>query len=483
MTINGTAEDHIAATVLIVDDDPSTRILLSKLTRKIGHIALNAENLNVAMQTVTANQVDVVLLDVNLPDGSGLDILPKIRSLDSPPEVIIMTGAGELKGAEIAIKNGAWDYIQKSDSPQQIMLAFKRVLQFREERRKTQKCHVALRRDGLIGESPPFRDCIDLLAQASNCDTNVLVTGETGTGKELFAKAIHENSRRAGNNFVIVDCSAIPENLAESLLFGHIKGAFTGAHQNYSGLIESAAGGTLFLDEIGELPATTQKVFLRVLQERCFRPIGSKQEFKSDFRLIAATNQNLEEMVRNNLFRKDLLYRIRAMEIHLPPLRERLSDIRELSLYHTHRLCERRDIATKVCSPDIIEYLEKYSWPGNIRELVNTLDVAISAATFESILFATHLPPDIRIHVAQQALPEKSGPFQEQEDRFAGSDNMPTLKSARKAAADRAEKNYLRELLSITGDNVKDALRISGLSRSRYYELLKYHQLTGQSDI
>jgi two-component system NtrC family response regulator len=213
-----------------------------------------------------------------------------------------------------------------------------RAIQYQEEK-KAGKTKVALKREGIIGNSLQMKGCFDLLAKAANSITNVLITGETGTGKELFASAIHENSSRANNNFVVVDCTVLPETLVESMLFGYKKGAFTGADRANEGLIIQADGGTLFLDEVGELPLNVQKAFLRVIDEHSFRPLSCKREIKSDFRLVSATNRNLEEMVRRGKFRKDLLFRIRSLVIEPPPLREHTEDIKELAMHYTAKLC------------------------------------------------------------------------------------------------------------------------------------------------
>ena len=306
------------------------------------------------------------MLDVRLPDGSGLEALPKIREVSYSPEVIIITGMGDPDGAELAINCGAWDYIEKPASIKQMTLPLMRTLEFREGK-KAKRIPVLLKRENIIGNCPRMMEALEQLAQAASIDANVLITGETGTGKELFARAIHENSNRASGGFVMVDCTALPESLLESILFGHEKGAFTGADKSKDGLIKHADGGTLFLDEIGELPLSTQKAFLRVIQERRFRSIGGKEERRSDFRLIAATNRNLDQMVQKDLFRSDLLFRLRSFIIEVPPLRERVEDIKDLVTYYTNNFCSIYDIETKGFSPDFFDAMAKYNWPGNVR--------------------------------------------------------------------------------------------------------------------
>jgi two-component system NtrC family response regulator len=257
-----------------------------------------------------------------MPDGNGLDYLPSLREASSSPEVIIITGAGDPDGAELAIKSGAWDYVQKgATSIKDMMLPLTRAMEYIKEKR-TKRPPIVLKRAGIAGDSRAIRECLDLVSQAASSQTSVLLTGETGTGKELFARAIHENSSRASKSMVVVDCTALPDTLVEGLLFGHEKGAFTGADKTQEGLIQQADGGTLFLDEIGELPLTVQKTFLRVFAGTPFSTDGGQKERESDFRLVAATNRDLEQMVREGQFRQDLLYRLKAFSIELPPLRE-----------------------------------------------------------------------------------------------------------------------------------------------------------------
>ncbi len=466
------------AEILIIDDDRTICDMLTRLVKQIGHEASCEYTLDDGLKEAQSKPYDVVLLDVQMPDGSGLDILPRIRETASAPEVIIMTGFGNVDGAEMAIKNGAWDYIQKTDSIKRITLPLQRVIQYREGIKKARKPAVALKLDGIVGTSPQMKACFDLVAQAATSDANVLLTGETGTGKELFARAIHENSIRSGHNFVVVDCAALPETLVESLLFGHKRGAYTGADTTREGLIAKAHGGTLFLDEIGELPFAIQRVFLRVLQEHRFRPVGSEQEVMSDFRLVTATNRDLDYMVENHRFREDLLFRIRALNITLPPLREHMEDIKPLVMHHVARLCEGKGIGTKGFSPDFFDMLMAYPWSGNVRELVGTLEIALSTAGTEQTLFSRHLPNSIRIHAARISL-ARDLPFETgQEEGVDSVDTLPTLKTFRKAAAAKAEKEYLEKLLSFTRGRAREACRISGLSRSRFYELLKHHKIS-----
>jgi two-component system, NtrC family, response regulator len=320
-----------------------------------------------------------------------------------------------------------------------------------------------------------MESCLDLVAQAADSDASVLVTGETGTGKELFARAIHVNSSRANNNFVVVDCAALPETLVESVLFGHVKGAFTGADRDRDGLFKLADGGTLFLDEIGELSQGIQKTFLRVLQDGSFRPVGSKSELQSDFRLVAATNRDLSAMAAIGAFREDLLYRLRTIVITLPPLRERFEDIKPLAIHYMNRLCERYRLPTKGFSEEFFQAMAAYTWPGNVRDLFSTMERVLLQHRNEPVLYPMHLPDEIRIQVLKanaggEALTSSGvGPV--------AADGLVPWKDYRRRALDDAERSYLRELLRASKGNVVRASRLSGLSPSRLYDLFRKYAL------
>jgi two-component system, NtrC family, response regulator len=466
------------AKILIIDDDEMFCRLLSSAFTGEGHELECAYSLESGLHLVSKRDFDIVFLDVRLPDGNGLDKLSEIRDAASSPEVIILTGAGTTDGAELAIQSGAWDYIQKPSSISSMMLPLIRAVQYREEKLK-KRPSGSLKMEGIIGGSSKMKACHDLVFEASSCDANVLITGETGTGKELFAKAIHDNSRRAGRSFVIVDCAALMQSLTESVLFGYEKGAFTGADQRRDGLIKLADGGTLFLDEIGELPLAIQKNFLRVLQEHRFRPLGGMKETESDFRLISATNRNLDQLAEAGQFRKDLLYRIRSITLEVPPLREHLDDLVEIAIYHTTRICMRSRIEPKKLSPDFLEALLSYHWPGNVRELVNAIERAIAAALSAPTLFHRHLPSAIRIKLAQGKTAD--GLTQDHPKETVATSSLPTLKDLRESTYVQVEKEYLQTLIKSTAGNINSACRIAGLSRTRLYEILRKHNIHGMN--
>ncbi|WP_027182019.1 sigma-54-dependent transcriptional regulator [Oleidesulfovibrio alaskensis] len=469
--------------VLIIDDDEHMRHALGRTVRRLGCEPVMAGMGGEGLQHAEKGDIDAVFLDVRLPDGNGLSFLPRLAEAPSRPEVIIITGAGDPDGAELAITNGAWDYIEKTASIQDITLTLRRALDFRRERMESRKdCPVrALRRKGIVGDSPALMRCLDLVAQSAQTRANVLICGETGTGKELFARAIHENSMRSDGPFVVVDCAGLPENLVESILFGHSKGSFTGAEKDRTGLVQRAHGGTLFLDEVGELPLLMQKSFLRVLQERTVRPLGSAEEVPCDFRLVAATNRDLEAMVQAGEFRNDLLFRLRSILIDLPPLRDRKDDIPAISNNYLDRECARAGMDRKGCYADFFDVLTHYSWPGNVRELLHALDHALAAAITEPYLFAWHLPPALRAKVARARVaagpgstpPQASPPMAEN----AGA-GLPLLQDYREAVLQQAESGYLRRLMAESGNCVRKAVSTSGLSQSRLYALLKKHNIT-----
>jgi two-component system NtrC family response regulator len=461
------------AKILIIDDDEMLCNALRMKFRTMDHDVATALTLQDGIREAVKGSFDIVYLDVRLPDGSGLDALSVIRSLDFPPEVIIMTGQGDPEGAELAIKSGAWDYIEKPSSINTMVLPLVRALQYREIKLAA-KPVTTLKRDGIIGSSPPMKACLEQVSEAAHSSANVLISGETGTGKELIAWAIHHNSPRSNRNFVVVDCASLSETLVESMLFGHEKGAYTGADKSQQGLIKQADGGTLFLDEVGELPFTIQKSFLRVLQEHRFRPLGSNHEISSDFRLVAATNRNLDEMVRQGLFRSDLLYRLRSFYIELPTLRERREDIPDLIDYHMAKICERYGEERKIISPELADMLRNYEWPGNVRELVGTLERSLAVARQETVLIPRHLPVSIRAKIVRASV--SKGSKQDTPNNDEGQ-TMMGWQEFRESAVRKMEKQYLQELMALSGDSIQRACEISQLSRSRLYELLKKYYI------
>ncbi|MGD9948998.1 MAG: sigma-54-dependent transcriptional regulator [Desulfobulbus sp.] len=474
--------------IAIIDDDAVFRVLLEEHCLQLGHQTKTAANISEGKALLTKHPLDLIFLDVSLPDGNGLEVLPFIQALPSSPEVIIITGMGDANGAELAIKNGAWDYLQKPLTRQEVLLHIRRALEYHEKKLQ-RSSHISLKRDEIVGKSKAISACLDQVAHCAAAETGVLITGETGTGKEVFARAIHTNSGRAKGPFVVVDCASLPENLVESILFGHVKGAFTGATSDRKGLIEQADGGTLFLDEAGELPLETQKNFLRVLQERVFRPVGKDREHKSDFRVVAATNRDLKEMVEEGSFRSDLYFRLNTFNIHLPPLREREKDVEKLAMSFVFTLCRRNHLPIKGVVPETLEVLSAYPWPGNVRELENTLEKAILADPKDPVLYPIHLPPEIRLSRIRSRV---GGKAQEESESDASAqitsasltfpDTLLPFKEYRRKLTLDIEKHYLQRLLHESEGDIARACAISDLSRSRLYDLLKIHSLTNAPD-
>ena len=460
------------ANVLIIDDDDNLCEMLVDYLNSSGYSADHSITFRKGLKNAQLREYDVVLLDVLMPDGNGLHSIPKFKALPYSPEVIIITGTGDPNGAAQAIKNGAWSYLEKPHVVKDLLLHLLRALQYREEKRRTKTVPISLKRDNIIGSCPEISSCLDKVAQAAGCDTSVLITGETGTGKEIFAQAIHANSNRSSSDFVIVDCASLPEHLVESTLFGHTKGSFTSADQTKQGLVKSADGGTLFLDEVAELPLGLQKKFLRVLQENTYRPVGDTKEVKSNFRVIAATNRNLNTRVKENCFRNDLLFRLQGITINLPPLRARKKDIKGLTVHYIEKICYRYGLDLKGLSPDFIDTLCLYNWPGNVRELFQTLEEVVSRTKEISTLFSIHLPEHLRILQAQSGIISHASPPRFSEPNRIGEtnkDNFPTWKESKKIF----EKNYVNDLMLQANGKITKACEISGLSRSRLYQLLR----------
>ncbi len=470
-------------TILIIDDDSLFNKMLGSVIKRQGHVVLQARSLQEGRRFAESNDLDVLFLDVRLPDGNGLAALPTFKAGRGRPEVIIVTGEGDPDGAELAIANGAWDYLEKPSSLDKMTLPLLRALEYR--RHKAAAPTIPAPRHGIVGSSPQILACLERVAEAAAGGAGVLVFGETGTGKELVARAIHDAGKRARNPFVVVDCGALPDTLLEAELFGHAKGAYTGAAHKRQGLVGLAHGGTLFLDEIGELPLGQQRAFLRVLQEKRYRPLGDTQEYESDFRLIAATNKDLDRLVQSGDFREDLLYRLRSVVIHIPPLRERHVDIEELARFQVERLCTGYGLRPKELADDLLEALLSHDWPGNVRELFAVLERAVLAGRNEPTLFASHLPINVRLSRVRRQLRASHHPAVRSSapcpsalfPQGPGDAPLP-WKEVREQALSALEACYLHELLRHTAGNVSLAAQVSGLSRQRLHTLLRKHGLT-----
>ncbi len=461
------------ALILIIDDDDNFCGTMKSLVLRMGHDFLAAGTLEQGIRILEDQAVDILLLDVGLPDGNGLEALSRIKEASkSSPEIFIITGLGDPAGAETAITEGVWDYIVKPTSIKETRASLVRALKYRQEKQSRQQA-VTLDLDRIVGRSATMQKCFEIVAQGAASSMPVLITGETGTGKELFAQTIHDNSLRKDKGFIVVDCAFLTESLMESTLFGHRKGAFTGAVERRDGLVKLADQGTLFLDEVGEMPLSAQKSFLRILQEKRFRPLGDANEITSDFRLMAATNRDLDAMVENGTFRRDLLYRLRTIHLPLPPLRRRGRDIEALTRFKVSQLCKENNLPPKKIEQGFFDTLNAYPWPGNVRELFNVLETAFVASGSEATLYTMHLPGEVRIQVTRASI-EKGQLSQMPENdstdpAFSFQGNIPGFKAWKQ----KMERHYLEQIIAATNGDVKRILNLSGLSKSHFYSLVK----------
>jgi two-component system, NtrC family, response regulator len=459
--------------ILIIDDDREMCRMMSRQLGYMEHQVTEAYTIRDGLKILQKSTFDILILDVCLPDGHGIDALPKIKASPDSPEVIVLTAFADIDDAETSMKSGVWDYLQKPLVLNDIQIILERAIQYHHQKELKKPLYFAQR--NIVGKSSALQSAIDAMMTSAQSDACVLITGETGTGKELFARAIHENSNRAGQNMIVVDCSVLPENLVESILFGHVRGAFTGAHLSQEGLFKQADGGTLFLDEIGELPLKIQKNFLRILQDQQFRPIGAQNEVKSDFRLIAATNRDLDQMVREGAFRNDLMHRINTFRIELPPLRNRDGDIGELIRYYIEKFARRTQRPKKNCSPELVQVLQKYTWPGNVRELMNVMDRIFIAAHNDEMLLPIHLPSEIRTWIISSDL-ITIPPVQSTFSVVSG--KLPPIQEARKNVLAQLEKDYMYTLIRKTRGGIQQMVDISGLAKSQVYNLLKKYNIS-----
>ncbi len=458
--------------ILIIDDDRQVCKMLAASFKREDHNVFYCLTLEEGMETLFSDEFDVLFLDVNLPDGNGLEAIHPVLDHPLPPEIIIMTGDGDPKGVELAMKSRAWDYIQKTGSNKEFKFSLSRALEYRHQKQSKSKVKP-FDRDSIVGQSRQIKACLNKAQKVSNNDVSVLITGETGTGKELFAKAIHENSVRRKNEFIIVDCAALPENLVESVLFGHVRGAFTGADTDSVGLVQLADKGTLFLDEVGELPLNVQKKFLRVLQEKKFRPVGGKKEIASDFRLVAATLRDLNKMIKQGEFREDFYFRIASMKIEIPVLSQRKTDIPLLVKSYLEKKRKLSDSYQREISREFIGDLLSYNWPGNVRELINAIEHACSDAYEGSILFPKNLPEYIRTFNIKSKIASQTNahPVDEVLSR-----HTPIETHSLKEFIEEMKYKYIKDLMAHARGDIKMACLLSGLSRGHLYSLLnKYH--------
>ncbi|HEY7650881.1 MAG TPA: sigma-54 dependent transcriptional regulator [Methylomirabilota bacterium] len=446
--------------VLIVDDEPDMVENCTRILRRAGYRCLSATDPERAMALLESERPDLLLTDLKMPGMDGLELLRRSRELDPALPVIVITAFATIESAVAAIKEGAFDYLPKNFSVDQLQVAVERALRQRrlqvENRNLREQLQETLGLESIIGRSPAMARVFELVKKAARSEANILILGESGTGKELIARAIHANSPRAAQPFVPVDCASLPENLLESELFGHEKGAFTDAARSKPGLFETAHRGTLFLDEIAELALTLQSKLLRAIQERQIRRVGGTTQIDVDVRLVSATNRNLREAVAERHFREELYYRVNVIAIELPPLRERAGDVRLLVHAFLKRYGQGR--VTRI-DDEALGALESYAWPGNVRELQNIVERACALADADTVR-RRDLPDYV---LEARALPAAAPP--------AALGGGRTLQEARDHWMQSLESAYLRDLLDRHGGNVSSAAKAAGIDRKTFHRL------------
>jgi DNA-binding NtrC family response regulator len=447
--------------ILVIDDDDSGREALAMLLRSAGYEVTSAATAEIALDLINGEQYQVIVSDLFLPDKSGLDILPEVHRISPATEVIVVTGYASAQTAVRAMKEGAFDYITKPVDFDELKMVVAKAL----EKQKLLSENIYLRRQlqgrfefsNIIGSSPAMNIVFERMNRIVKTDSTVLVTGESGTGKELVARALHYNGTRRDRPFVAVNCSAIPEMLLESELFGHVRGAFTGAIKDKPGKFEAANHGTIFLDEIGSLPLHLQAKMLRVLQEHEVERVGSNKTVNLHVRVISATNSDLENMVKQGGFREDLYYRLNVIPLRLPPLRERQQDIMYLTTFFLEKQCRLMGRPPCSISKEALEVLEQYSWPGNVRELENLIERMV-ALTDAAVITLEDVPAKI---------------IGEKPDREVFDVEMPAQGIDLVATISRIEHSLILQALKSAGGVKAKAAALMGINRTTLVEKIK----------
>ncbi|HSI84515.1 MAG: sigma-54-dependent transcriptional regulator [Candidatus Methylacidiphilales bacterium] len=454
MASASTRNNRSGALLLIADDDPTIRRLLEYHLRSQG-MGLELYEDGKQLMDAMHDDVQVAVVDLNMPHMDGLECLRAIRKSFPRTEVIFLTSVNQAREAVQALREGAFDYITKPFSPDEILMAVRKAAELSRTARENQdlKQTIGTERShsGFVGNSPATQAIRDKVARIAGLNATVLITGESGTGKGVLARAIHAASPRAHGPFITVNCPSLPRELLESEMFGHEKGAFTGAHEKRIGRAELANGGTLFLDEVGDLPIDLQPKLLNFLQEKKFQRIGGGKDISADVRVIAATNQNLKDMVQAKSFREDLYFRLNVLPIEIPSLHERADDIPELAGHILQRIAQQRESGVFKLDKDAVRALGFYTWPGNVRELENTLERA-SAFCTANLITAGDLPPEIAGH----AVASDSPPF-----------NLSGWK------IEDLERFAIQQTLAACNNNKAEAARVLGISEKSIYNKLK----------
>ena len=461
------------ARVLVVDDERSMRELLSIVLRRDGYDVLLASDGKAAVDTLKRERVDVLITDIRMPEMNGVDVLREAKRIDPDIISIIMTAFASTDTAVDALRLGATDYVHKSpNAANDLRLRVRKEL----ERKRLQQENVLLKRQlgtpnrfaNIVGGSSAMTSVFELIETIAPTGSTVLITGESGTGKELVARAVHARSSRSDRPFVAVNCGALPDTLLESELFGHMRGAFTGADTNKKGLLEVAEKGTIFLDEIGEMSPMTQVKLLRVLQERKFRRLGGTEEVEANIRIIAATNRDLAKMVTAGEFREDLFYRINVIPVKLPPLRERQDDVQALAEHFVERFAQQMKKEIQGISGAAVTCLRSYSWPGNVRELENAIERAVALERTPSVL-PDSLPEAVR--AAAGVTSSSAAAVQPAEERtLAGGFDL-------EQHVQGIEREYIMEALRRSNGVKKNAAELLGLSFRQFRYLLKKYDI------
>lgn len=447
--------------ILLADDEPLYLNTTAELLRRAGFECETAVDAESALAILSQGQTDLLIVDLNMPGNLDLELLNVGRRDFPQVPMIVATGAPSLRSAIDSVRLRIADYLLKPLKFEDLVASIRRALAAREQSRAAPKSGVVAE-PLLLGDSPPMREIMELIQRAAVTDANVLITGESGTGKELVAQALHRASPRQRGRFVTIDCTAIPESLFESVLFGHAKGAFTGATADQPGLLKGADGGTVFLDEIGELPLTSQAKLLRLIQHSTFIPVGQTTPLSIDVRFIAATNRDLVKEVGRERFRRDLFYRLAVVPIHLPPLRARGDDVAILARHFLRQFRGGGGPQTAEFSAEAIQSLRNYDWPGNVRELANVVE-RVAAFSSGRTIERDDLPQAFR-ETGQAA------PARERHARSLSRGRMLT----------QVDRGYLEEQLRNHQGNVSLAASAAGLSRQGLYKLLRKHGINPQ---
>jgi DNA-binding NtrC family response regulator len=468
--------------VLVVDDEPSLLRALEALLRKKGYEVIGLDSPIVATQKLAQEDFDVALLDIKMPQLSGLELLNAVKHRRPEVEVIMMTGHATVETALAAVRSGAYDYLTKPfDDVELVARAVAKAAERKMLFDRNRQLETALKEreggqgDGIVGNSGAIREVTRMIEAVAYSSTTVLVTGESGTGKELVARALHTRSPRKGHPFVALNCGALTETLLESELFGHVKGAFTGAQRDQKGLFDAADGGTIFLDEIGDIPLSTQVRLLRVLQEGEIKRVGSAESVRVDVRVIAATHRDLPKLVKAGKFREDLFYRLNVINIPLPSLRERVEDIPLLAHHFLRRYAERLGKKVRALSPEGIELLCGYRWPGNVRELENAVERAVVLCRGDAVT-PTDLPPAVTGRTAP--LVREAQPNGAEEAAWL----TLSYAAAKEHALRRFEKSYVDALMRACDNNISAAARKAGMDRSNFKRVLRKYRTDVEPD-